>query len=85
MLNNGVNKCPENAWPPKMGNHLVEIVAGCSGVVEQIDVYLTDHMAQRVGNSIKWTVSGKDDVDRLRGRLEAHKMSLDLALSMVEL
>jgi hypothetical protein len=49
MLNNGVNKCPENAWPPKMGNHLVEIVAGCSGVVEQIDVYLTDHMAQSNG------------------------------------
>jgi len=34
---------------------------------------------------VKWTLFGRDDMDKLRSSLEAHKSALDIALDMVAL
>ncbi|PMD29641.1 hypothetical protein L207DRAFT_593211 [Hyaloscypha variabilis F] len=43
------------------------------------------HAGGGITPAVKWTLFGRDDMDKLRSSLEAHKSALDIALDMVAL
>ncbi|KAF2829155.1 hypothetical protein CC86DRAFT_403806 [Ophiobolus disseminans] len=85
MLNKDVQGCSKEAFPISLGKTVSGIVINCTVVVEQIDHRLKGHLNQKRVSRVKWTVSGRDDVDKLRSSLESHKGALDLALNVLEL
>jgi hypothetical protein len=84
ILRKDIEEFSRESLPSNLGTTISAIVIDCRVVVEQIDSRLKTHMSQKRGNRIKWTVAGKEDVDKLRVGLETHKRTLDLALNMVE-
>jgi len=55
--------------------HIVDIAHGCRAVLLEIEVVI------RKGQSrLRWVLSGKERVNKLRERLETYKLSLDVAL-----
>lgn len=70
--------------------NLRRVLGSCETVVGKIEELLVKMLGAEGGVSggvkgIEWSVTVKGDVDRLRGGLEAHKMSLDLVLDLVVL
>lgn len=66
----------EDADPTPHGQeNIIGIVKSCCKTLSEIDSVIQQGRSWR-----KWAVSGKEKVDKLRARLETHKMTLDLAL-----
>lgn len=61
------------------------IVANCAGVVNDVDACVNMHEGDKIAKKLRWASRGKQVMSQLKATLEAHKTSLDLSLSMVEL
>jgi hypothetical protein len=70
-------------FPPLLTKQLPGIVDNCVIVVDQIEKLLKKYNGGGLRKGAKWAISGRDDVDKLRVSLEAHKSALDMALEMV--
>src|ERR1700761_1149775 len=83
LLADDANHAPsDKPIPPNLEKQIKGIINNCDGVVNDVAALLRKHEGGIV-NGIKWAISGKDDVVRLRSNLEAHKTALELALDMV--
>jgi len=60
------------------------IVEFCNSVVQDIAKVLQKHEKGKL-TGIKWALSGRDDVARLKSMLEAQKSALEIVLEMVNL
>lgn len=65
--------------------NLSVVVRACTSTVEEIEGLLARYLQHRKTGSIKWSISGKPDADRLRASLESHKASLNLSLDLIDL
>lgn len=72
-------------FPNSLAKQISGILTNCGGVLEQIETSLQKHAGGGITPAVKWTLSGRDDMDKLRSNLEAHKSALDIALDMVSL
>jgi Fungal N-terminal domain of STAND proteins len=72
-------------FPQSLVRQISGILTNCGGVLEQIEASLQKHAGGGVKRGVKWSLSGRDDVNKLRSSLEAHKSALDIALDMVAL
>jgi STAND-like protein len=78
-------KNPDISFPPTLEEQISRIVANCSDVVGQIQQLLHKYDRDGLRNGVKWVVNGKDDIDKLRVSLEAHKSALELAIELITL
>ena len=69
------------------GSHqtLITVLGNCGHVVNEIEALLNKMASGNVGRRMQWTIYGRDDMNRLRSRLEAHKSAIDIALDMVSI
>ncbi|KAK3331200.1 hypothetical protein B0H66DRAFT_546081 [Apodospora peruviana] len=78
-------KSPAQVVPPPLSIQIRGIVANCEKVVQDVETCINSHDGDNIRKKMRWAARGKHHMTSLRSTLEAHKMSLDLALSMVEL
>lgn len=65
-----------------LAKHVSGILTNFGGVLEQIETLLQKHAGAGISSALKWSHSGRDDMDKLRSSLEAYKSSLDVVLDM---
>ena len=71
---------------PKSLEHRVLLVLANTGeVIKDMRQLLKDLSSERFGNKMRWALSGQDNMNKLRSRLEAHKASLEIALALLTL
>jgi len=72
-------------FPESLLKQISGILTNCGGVVEQIQVSLEKYGGGGIRRGVKWSISGREDMNKLRLTLEAHKTALDIALDMITL
>jgi hypothetical protein len=70
----------QDALPPNLVAQIAVVLSNCGVVLGQIQASLKKHQGGGLVKGIKWTVSGRDDMEKLRSSLEAHKSALGLTL-----
>ncbi len=71
--------------PDSLEKQVLGIASNCSDVVVQLETTLKKYDGERLKTRVKWTFSGKDDMDKYKSTLAAHKSALDLALELLTL
>jgi Fungal N-terminal domain of STAND proteins len=74
------NQEKQAALPINLVAQITGIMSNCGGVLAQIQASLAKHGGGGLRKGIKWTISGREDMDKLRSSLEAHKSALGLTL-----
>lgn len=69
------------------GSHrtLITVLGNCDHVANEIEALLNKMASGNIGRRMQWTIYGRDDMNKLRSRLEAHKSAIDIALDMVSI
>jgi Fungal N-terminal domain of STAND proteins len=75
----------ESAFPDTLRQQISGIVTNCAVVLDEIERLLDKFDGPGATRSAKWASGGKDDTQKLRISLEAHKSALEIALEMVSL
>lgn len=65
-------------FPESLIRQIAGILTNCAGVLKLIDESLTKHSGGGMRKGVKWSLAGRDDVNKLRSNLEAHKSALDM-------
>jgi hypothetical protein len=73
------------AFPSSLAKQISGILTNCGGVLQHIERSLDKHSGGGVKNGVKWSLAGREDMDKLRSSLEAHKSALSIALEVVTL
>jgi hypothetical protein len=72
-----------------ISSSLVENISGiltnCGGVLQTIETSLNKYSGGGMKNGAKWSLAGREDMEKLRSSLETHKSALSLALEVVNL
>ena len=69
-------------FPDSLQRSLAVIIRNCNDIVEQMSSLLTKLSSGSLGNRIQWSFSSREDAERLRNSLEAHKSAIEIALSV---
>jgi hypothetical protein len=85
LLSDDAEGSKGGGFPQSLIKQISGILKNCHGVLEQIESSLRKHSGGGVKKGVKWSLSGRDDMNKLRSSLEAHKSALDIALDMVAL
>jgi hypothetical protein len=54
-------------------------------IIRQIEACIVKQMDMRLSKRVRWAISERADMDKLRTSLEAHKSGLDLTLDLLSL
>jgi hypothetical protein len=72
-------------YPDGLRENLIVVLKNCDWVVKDMTQLLEKLSSANLKSKIQWTISGKDDMNRLRSSLESHKSALEIALDMTNL
>ena len=72
-------------YPDALRPNLVTIIRECDGVTGKMRQLLTKLSSGSAGRRMQWSFTARDEADRLRQSLEAHKSALQIAISLVSL
>jgi hypothetical protein len=84
MLAEDTNK-PGAVIPGSLETQVQSVVGNCSVVVTQLDEALKKYEGEKTRTKVKWTWKGKDEMEKYRITLAAHKGALDLAIDLTAL
>ena len=69
-------------YPEAIKENLAQALVNCDVITQQIKDLLDKLRAGRLGRRIQWASSSRDDMAKLRSSLEAHKSSIEIALTV---
>ena len=78
-------KNEEFRFPDTLQKQLVGVLQNCGSVTQGMSVVIERHRSNAVGRKLQWSFSDRDEVSRLRERLEAHKSVLEITLELANL
>jgi hypothetical protein len=68
-------------FPASMYDGVSQILLNCDVIVQQINDRLIKLQSGRLGRRIQWSLTEKDDMNKLRSSLESNKTALEVALT----
>jgi hypothetical protein len=71
--------------PERLERQVQSIISNCSDVVSRLDNTLKKYEGEKAITKVKWTWKGKDEIDKYRITLAAHKGALHLAIELIGL
>ena len=72
-------------FPDRLQRQLVNVIENCGSVTEDMSRVIEKHRSNAIGRKLQWSFSDRDEVARLRERLEAHKSVLEITLELANL
>ena len=81
----GDTNAPGVSLPESLEKQVQSIMHNCSDVVSQLDSALKKYSGEKASTKVKWTWKGRDEMDKYRITLAAHKGALDLAIDLTAL
>ena len=71
-----------NHFPQKLRESLIFIMRNCQDIVDQLGSLLARFASGNIGRRLQWSLTGRDEAERLRNSLEAHKSAIEIALTV---
>ena len=71
-------------YPADLQERLPEVLTNCEDVMTDIQTVL-QKMSSGKMKRMQWAATGQTEVKKLKSRLNAHKMTIEMALSMITL
>lgn len=68
--------------PKEIQQNISAIVRNCDRVAKEIADLLQKLSSANLGRRMQWTLSAREEVDKLRQSLESHKSAIAIALDM---
>lgn len=72
-------------FPESLQQNLVGVLQNCDDVTKQMQDLLKKLSSESLRRHIQWSISARDEMNKLRSRLEAHKSAIDIALDMISM
>lgn len=69
-------------YPEAIRENLAQALINCDVITQQIKELLNKLSSGRLGRRIQWSFNSRDDMAKLRSGLEAHKSSIEIALTV---
>lgn len=69
-------------YPDSLKLNLISVLTNCDGVMTEMNSLLESLSSKTLGRRVQWALSGQDEMNKLRSRLEAHKATIEIALDM---
>ena len=69
-------------FPDGLKRSLGVIIRNCNDIVNQMNALLTKLSSGNLGRRVQWSFSSREEAERLRNNLEAHKSAIEIALSI---
>ena len=66
-----------NQFPDRLKQSLLVIIRSCSDIVEQMSGLLERHSSVNLGRRMQWSMFSRDEAEKLRNNLEAHKSAIE--------
>ena len=70
-------------FPESLQQNLVGVIGNCDVVTKDMQKLLQKLSSESLGRRVEWSMSARDEMNKLRSRLEAHKSAIDIALDML--
>lgn len=77
--------CTIVKYPENLQLNLVAVLRNCDLVVKEMEELLKKLSSGNTTARLKWSFQSRDEMDKLRSRLEAHKSTIEIALDMVSM
>ena len=74
-----------NGFTESLAKNLSGILESLGGVLKQIEVEIQKHAGGSLGPAVKWSLSGREEANKLRSSLEVYKSTLEIVLDMVSM
>ena len=71
--------------PAHIEDNLVAAIQGCEKTVKNMESLLSRHREGGLARNVQWSLSSKAEMEALRSNLEAHKLSVNMALNMIQM
>ena len=71
-----------NHFPQKLRESLTIIMRHCQDIIDQIGSLLARFASGNISRRLQWSLFGRDEAERLRNSLEAHKSAIEIALTV---
>lgn len=68
----------------KFPGTLLDVIHNCDAIAKEIANVLTELSTAKTAR-VRWTLQGRDHINKLRPSLESHKSCIDVALDMASL
>jgi hypothetical protein len=52
--------------------HIFDVLLNCGEVVEEVEKCLKKHMGDGVQRGLRWSITGREEMEKLQSRLETH-------------
>lgn len=69
-------------FPESLQQNLVDVLRNCDDVTKEIQDLLRKLSSESLRRRMQWSMLDRDEINKLRSRLEAHKSTIDIALEM---
>lgn len=74
-----------NRLPLPLEKRVLLVLSNTGEVVKDMRRILISLSSDRFGNKMRWAFYGEDEMNKLRSRLESHKASVEITLSLLAL
>jgi hypothetical protein len=71
--------------PVSLQQNLVGVLRNCDDVTKEMRELLQMLSSENLGRRVQWSIGARDEMNKLRSRLEAHKSAIDIALDMISM
>ena len=71
--------------PTSLQQNLVGVLRNCDDVTKEMRELLRKLSSENLGRRMQWSIIARDEMNKLRSRLEAHKSAIDIALDMISM
>jgi chromosome segregation ATPase len=65
--------------------NLVGVLRNCDDVIKEMQDLLKKLSSESLGRRMEWSMLARDEMNKLRSRLEAHKSAIDIALDLISM
>ena len=72
-------------YPQGTKETLIAVIQNCDSVTKQMETLLKKMSSGSLARSAQWAMTGRDDMNKLRSSLEAHKAAIEIALDMISM
>ncbi|KAL2072027.1 hypothetical protein VTL71DRAFT_11370 [Oculimacula yallundae] len=72
-------------YKPALVKQVHGILASCGDILKDIEKTLEKFSRNRLRNKLKWAISGREDINKMRSYLQGHTAALDIVIEMIHL
>jgi hypothetical protein len=73
------------SFPKSLQQNLFGILRNCDDVTKEMQDLLSKLSSESLRRRMQWSLLDRDEMNKLRSRLEAHKSAIDIALDMISM